>query len=74
LTKERQGIIVKHIEAKGFATIDKLAKEFAVSAQTIRRNIIEYLPKHYCSLFRPMTIYRCNIQYNLIHASRAWST
>jgi DeoR family glycerol-3-phosphate regulon repressor len=42
---ERQSKIVKRIETWGFATIEALAQEFDVSAQTIRRDIIR-LEKH----------------------------
>ena len=42
---ERQSKIVKRIETWGFATIEALAEEFDVSAQTIRRDIIR-LEKH----------------------------
>ena len=41
----RQSKIVKRIETWGFATIEALAQEFDVSAQTIRRDIIQ-LEKH----------------------------
>jgi DeoR family glycerol-3-phosphate regulon repressor len=40
MINERQGKIVKRIETWGFATIEALAQEFDVSAQTIRRDII----------------------------------
>ena len=40
MTDKRQLKIVKRIETWGFATIDVLAREFNVSAQTIRRDII----------------------------------
>ncbi len=42
---QRQSKIVKRIETWGFATIEALAQEFEVSAQTIRRDIIQ-LEKH----------------------------
>ena len=38
---ERQRQILGRIEAQGFATIDHLADQFSVSAQTIRRDIIQ---------------------------------
>lgn len=38
---ERQGLILDHIHATGFATIEALAETFAVSMQTIRRDLIE---------------------------------
>jgi DeoR family glycerol-3-phosphate regulon repressor len=41
MTQTRQREIVDRIETRGFATIDALAQEFAVSAQTIRRDIIQ---------------------------------
>ena len=41
MTAERRSKIVKRIETRGFATIETLAQEFDVSAQTIRRDIIE---------------------------------
>ena len=41
MTTERRRKIVKRIETRGFATIETLAQEFDVSAQTIRRDIIE---------------------------------
>jgi DeoR family transcriptional regulator, glycerol-3-phosphate regulon repressor len=37
---ERQSRIVERVDAQGFVTIDALARDFAVSAQTIRREII----------------------------------
>lgn len=37
---ERQAQIVAQVERHGFVTIDQLAREFAVSAQTVRREII----------------------------------
>lgn len=45
MINERQSKIVKRIETWGFATIEALAQEFNVSAQTIRRDIIQ-LDKH----------------------------
>ena len=41
MTMERRRKIVERIETRGFATIETLAREFDVSAQTIRRDIIE---------------------------------
>ena len=41
MTEIRQREIVERIETRGFATIDALAQEFEVSAQTIRRDIIQ---------------------------------
>ena len=40
MTAERRRKIVQRVESTGFATIETLAKEFDVSAQTIRRDII----------------------------------
>ena len=37
---ERQSRIVERVEQQGFVTIDALARDFAVSAQTVRREII----------------------------------
>ena len=37
---DRQARIVQQVEAQGFVTIDALARDFAVSAQTVRREII----------------------------------
>lgn len=37
---ERQGAILLAIEANGFVTIERLADQFGVSAQTIRRDVI----------------------------------
>jgi DeoR family transcriptional regulator, glycerol-3-phosphate regulon repressor len=37
---ERQSRIVEQVEQQGFVTIDALARDFAVSAQTVRREII----------------------------------
>ncbi|PLX43405.1 MAG: DeoR/GlpR transcriptional regulator [Hyphomicrobiales bacterium] len=37
----RQAEIVQRVEANGFATIETLMREFGVSAQTIRRDIIQ---------------------------------
>lgn len=37
---ERQSRIVEQVESQGFVTIDALARDFAVSAQTVRREII----------------------------------
>ncbi len=45
MINERQRKIVKRIETWGFATIEALAQELNVSAQTIRRDIIQ-LDKH----------------------------
>ena len=39
-TSDRQGEILRIVQAQGFATIDTLARQFDVSAQTIRRDII----------------------------------
>jgi DeoR family glycerol-3-phosphate regulon repressor len=41
MINERQRMIVKCIETWGFATIETLSQEFDVSAQTIRRDIIQ---------------------------------
>jgi DeoR family glycerol-3-phosphate regulon repressor len=41
MTNERQRKIVTRIETWGFATIEALAQEFDVSAQTVRRDIIQ---------------------------------
>ncbi len=45
MINERQRKIVERIETCGFATIEALAQEFGISAQTIRRDIIR-LDKH----------------------------
>ncbi|MGL4974326.1 MAG: DeoR/GlpR family DNA-binding transcription regulator [Bosea sp. (in: a-proteobacteria)] len=37
---ERQSRIVERVEQQGFVTIDALARDFSVSAQTVRREII----------------------------------
>ncbi len=37
---ERQALIVAQVREQGFVTIDKLAQDFSVSAQTVRREII----------------------------------
>lgn len=37
---ERQARIVERVEQQGFVTIDALARDFSVSAQTVRREII----------------------------------
>lgn len=37
---ERQARIVERVDQQGFVTIDALARDFAVSAQTVRREII----------------------------------
>ncbi len=40
LLNERQSRIVERVEQQGFVTIDALARDFSVSAQTVRREII----------------------------------